>query len=270
VIPTDPAADAGRVSPLATIKPLNPMARPMKDDAEESESETVTLAPAGGHGNQPWRGGANAVAWATVRPEVLDACSVALRRMGESSKGSIAVTSTSRREGRSMVAVGLAATTTTELHYRTVLLDLDLERAAIGTITAASSGPGVLDYLYDEAPLGDCLQSPGDGIEIMTAGSGRGPAGMTFRFDRLAELITELRSRCDVIIADLPPLSGGVAAARIADLFESVTLVVRAGGVSVAEIERTASVLSQRPFVVLNGTAAPRTSRLTRMLSFRE
>jgi Mrp family chromosome partitioning ATPase len=85
----------------------------------------------------------------------------------------------------------------------------------------------------------------------------------------LADLIQQLGDRCDVMVADLPPMSSGVTAARIADLFESVTLVVRAGGVTVPDIEQTASVLSQRPFVILNGTAAPRSSWVHRILGGR-
>ena len=73
----------------------------------------------------------------------------------------------------------------------------------------------------------------------------------------------------EIVIADLPPLSSGVTAARIADLFESVILVVRAGKVAVPEIEKAASVLTQRPFVILNGIEAPRQGRIRRIIGRR-
>ena len=84
------------------------------------------------------------------------------------------------------------------------------------------------------------------------------------RSGRLFDLIEELRDHCDVLIADLPPLSSGVIAARMADLFESVALVVRAGRVSVPHIEKSVSVLNQRPFVILNAEAVPASSRVRR------
>jgi Mrp family chromosome partitioning ATPase len=189
--------------------------------------------------------------------------------MGDSSIGSIAVTSTSRGEGRTTVALGLAATASLELRRKTILLDLDLEHGAIEKMTAVGPGPGVVEFLYEEASIEDCLQPVDSDVDIVRAGLLRDRGGVATRIERLADLIQQLGDRCDVMVADLPPMSSGVTAARIADLFESVTLVVRAGGVTVPDIEQTASVLSQRPFVILNGTAAPRSSWVHRILGGR-
>jgi hypothetical protein len=71
------------------------------------------------------------------------------------------------------------------------------------------------------------------------------------------------------MVADLPPLSSGVTTARIADLFQSVTLVVRAGKVAVPNVEQAASVLTQRPFVIMNGMEVRRQSKVLRFLGLR-
>jgi hypothetical protein len=55
----------------------------------------------------------------------------------------------------------------------------------------------------------------------------------------------------------------------MADLFESVALVVRAGRVSVPHIEKSVSVLNQRPFVILNAEAVSRAARIRRALRIR-
>ena len=57
-----------------------------------------------------------------------------------------------------------------------------------------------------------------------------------------------------MLIADLPPLAPGTAAIRIAELFETLVLVVRAGGVDTQQIQEATSLLTQKPFVILNGT----------------
>src|SRR5262249_54762580 len=156
------------------------------------------------------------MAWAAIPPEVMDACSVALRRMGGVDR-SVAVTSASRREGRTTVAVGLAAAAAS--HSRmTILLDLDFERAAIAKQAALLSNPGATDFLHGDASIGDCLQQMSDRLAIVTAGVSRHPHETATRLGRLSGLIQQLGERCDVLIADLPPLSSGVIAASMADL----------------------------------------------------
>jgi Mrp family chromosome partitioning ATPase len=208
------------------------------------------------------------IAWASIRPEVMDACSIALRRMGGVDR-SVAVTSASRREGRTTVAVGLAAAAASQHNRTTILLDLDLERGAIGKHSSLHSGPGVTDFLYEGASIEDCLQRTSDRLAVITAGAARDPNDNAAGLERLSDLVAQLRDRCEVLIADLPPLSSGVVAASMADLFESVALVVRAGRVSVPHIEKSVSVLTQRPFVILNAEVVPRSSRIRRTLSIR-
>jgi Mrp family chromosome partitioning ATPase len=215
---------------------------------------------------EPERSRGEPIRWASIRPEVLESCLVALRRMGDANIGSMAVTSTSRGEGRTTVAIGLAATSSMELRRKTILLDLDLERGTVEKLTSVGPGPGVVEFLYDDAPLEDCLQAVDTEVGIVRAGRLGDRAGVSPRIERLAELLYHLSDRCDVLIADLPPLSSGLAAARMADLFESAILVVRAGGVAVPIIEQAATVLSQRPFVIFNAAAAPRSSRIRRVV----
>jgi tyrosine-protein kinase Etk/Wzc len=165
------------------------------------------------------------------------------------------------------VAFGLAAASAWQHNRSTILLDLDLERATIGKQTSLGSKPGVTDWLHNDASIEDCLQETSEGLAIITAGVDCEPKEIVARLDRLSDLIEELRDGSEVLIADLPPLSSGVIAARMADLFESVALVVRAGRLSVPHIEKSVSVLNQRPFVILNAEAGPRSSRIRRALN---
>jgi Mrp family chromosome partitioning ATPase len=215
-------------------------------------------------GRKPGKGGE--LGWASLPPEVLDSCSVALRRMGDSELRSIAVTSTARGEGRTTIAVGMAATSANELRQKTILVDLDLERGSLEHVAAVGPGPGVVDFLFEEANVDDCIRPVDRDLAIIRAGVLRDRVETATRLGRLPDFIEQLRQRCDVLIADLPPLTSGVTTARTADLFQSVALVVRAGSVAVPEIEQTASVLSQRAFMILNGTASNRASWIGRLL----
>jgi Mrp family chromosome partitioning ATPase len=277
VTPAEPTSHLGDHPPVATIEqramgirgyptPHTPLDVHDPSAVEAARAKIYAASPDSG---QPWPG-ANArpnvgLGW-PLRPEVLDSCSVALRRMGDSHISSLAVTSTLRGEGRTTIAAALAATASTELHRHTVLVDLDLERSGIEKMTSATPGPGVFEFLNEEASIDECIQPVGPNTEIMIAGAASDHTDLAARLGRLAELIEQLRGRCDFLVADLPPLSSGATAARIADLFEAVTLVVRAGGVAVPVIEQTVSVLSQRPFVILNRTTSPPGTWLRRVL----
>jgi Mrp family chromosome partitioning ATPase len=191
--------------------------------------------------------------------------------MGESDIGSIAVTSTLRKEGRTTIAIGLAAVASSQLHRKTILLDLDLERGSIENLTSVGPGLGIVEVLYEDARIADGLHRVDQQVEVFRAGAVGQRSGLTPAIVPLGDLLHQLGDRCDVVIADLPPLSSGVAVARVADLFERVVLVVQAGRPSISEIEQTTLLLTQRPSVILNGRVPrrwpgrllPQLSRLT-------
>lgn len=187
-----------------------------------------------------------------VTPEVLQSCGLALRRMGDTGAGSIAVTSTTRREGRTTVAIGLAAASAAQGH-ETILVDLDVLHRDIKDVVRLADGPGLADYLQGRASADECLQPAGRHLEIVTAGT---PSDVEIadRMDQVDHLLKQLKGQCDLLVADLPQLEAGVLVAHMADLFDSVALVVRAGGVAVPLLEQAVSVLGQRPYVIMNAT----------------
>jgi Mrp family chromosome partitioning ATPase len=194
--------------------------------------------------------GQGAPVWVNARPEVLRSCAVALRRMGDE-VGSIGVTSTVHREGRTTIAMGMAEAVAAN-GRNAILVDLDLQRPRGRGAPAEQDVAGVRQILSGAASSDECLRRIGEHLQVIHAG--RFDAGENVvRSDRIADLITDLARRCDVVVADLPSLQSGVDAARMSDEFESVVLVVRAGGVTIPEIEESVSVLGGRPVVVLNG-----------------
>jgi Mrp family chromosome partitioning ATPase len=267
--PTDPINPLHWYNRLGSPTPSGTVAAPVagwQPQTDRGADNTEHLRPLQSHENSPRESAPvdKAIPWPPVRPEVLDACFMALRRMGDADARSVAVTSAARREGRTTVAVGLATASAAQHDRSTILLDLDVERGTIGLQGPVQSGPGVTDFINGDASLEDCLQRASDRLAIITAGTPCQLEDIVAPSGRLFDLIDELRDRCEVLIADLPPLSSGVVAARMADHFESVALVVRAGRVSVPNIEKSVAVLNQRPFVILNGEALTRSARLRR------
>ena len=195
----------------------------------------------------------------------MKSCSVALRLMGDAELSSLAVTSTARREGRTTIAIGLVAAAVLEHQRTAVLVDLDVERGSVEGRMSLPPGPSLLEVLEGTASLDDCLVAVDQRVKVLRAGPQRDAISLVARQDELNSVLQELRSRCEIVVADLPPLSAGISTAHLADLFRCVALVVRAGVTPVPQIDQLASTLTQRPFVMLNRTESRRRSLLRRL-----
>lgn len=187
-----------------------------------------------------------------VSPEILQSCGLALRRMGDAT-GSVAVTSTTRREGRTTIAIGLAAAAAARGN-QTILIDLDVLHRDLKDVVRLEDGPGLTDYLEGRVSADECLQPAGRRLEVVTAGT-LADIEVGERMDQLEHLLKDLSGQCDLLVADLPQLEAGVLAAHMADIFDAVALIVRAGGVTMPLLEQAVSVLSQRPHVIMNKIA---------------
>ena len=199
--------------------------------------------------------------------EIMGSCSVALRLMGDGELTSLAVTSSLRGEGRTTIAIGLTAAAVMERRRTAVLVDLDVERGSIERRMSLSPGPSLLELLEGTATLDDCLIPVDEKVRVLRAGPHRDAISLVARQDQLENLLNDLRSRCDILVADLPPLSSGITTAHLADLFQRIALVVRAGATPVPEIDRLASTLTQRPFVMLNRIELRRRSLFGRRIA---
>jgi Mrp family chromosome partitioning ATPase len=253
---TEPADGKPHHGPGPVMRTVEPAASPTasgQDDGPSGDSQVETT-----RATTQRRGSALAP------PSVMQSCAVALRRMGDTTIRSVAVTSTSRKEGRTTVAMGLAAAAAAEHRRTAILLDLDVKARTTST-APGESRPGLFEVLDGVASLEDCVETIDEGVQILRVAPPSDPADLLTRMDELGDLLVKLQGATDFVVADLPPLDSGIAGAHLADLFESVILVVRAGGRSISEIDRAALVLRQRPYVMLNGTGTRRRS-LIRMV----
>jgi protein-tyrosine kinase len=197
-----------------------------------------------------------AIPW--VRPEVLDACVVALRRMGGAKLRSVGVTSAGRGEGRSTVAAAMAVIQSTEYARKTILVELDLHSPSAAKEFGLAASPGIAEIMREGVDIEDCIQWVSDNLGVVVAGSGA-PMAQLLRGSVAEGIVTALSRRADLLVLDLPPLEKGAGGVQLVDLCETVALVARAGEVSTHRIEEAAAALNTPPFVILNGvkSAAP-------------
>jgi len=201
-----------------------------------------------------------------IRPEMLDACVVALRRMGGPALQSVGVTSSVRGEGRSTVAAAMAVIYASEYRRRTILVEFDAHKAPAAREFGLAEAPGVAEFIRGE-DIEACVQWVNEDLGVLVAGSDPSMATL-LRGSTAEDIVDELSRHADTLVLDLPPLEKGAGGVQLVDLCESVALVVRAG-VSTHRIEEAAAALTTPPFVILNGvkSAAPRWVR--RLLGMR-
>ena len=186
-------------------------------------------------------------------PELIEGCRYASLQLGGPRLARLGVTSSVRGEGRSSIARALACIQAHDYQRSVVLLDLDLERPGLGTSLGAAPSPGVAELAEGGATVDEVLQPVGDGITLVTAGAPRGPLARTMAAVLRSDALPEIAARCDVLVADLPPLLSSVGQAP-AGAFDDVLLVVRSGVTPLARIRQGTAHLPVRPKVMLNGS----------------
>jgi capsular exopolysaccharide synthesis family protein len=159
----------------------------------------------------------------------------------------ILVTSALPREGKTTAAANLAVTLA-QLGDRTVLVDADLRKPGVGRLLNLGSGKyaGLSSYLAGVSSL-DLVTVPHPAIPnlaaIPTGPLPPNPADL-LSSHKLADAITELRTKYKFIVIDSPPVMAATDAVIISVQTDGVLLVVRSGTTPKAAFTRTRDLLS--------------------------
>jgi Mrp family chromosome partitioning ATPase len=187
---------------------------------------------------------------------------------GVAELGVVGVTSSWRREGRTSVALGLAATLAADSADQTLLIECDFEQAALAPAFGVTADGGLVDWLNGIAPL-RLVQSASLGNVVVVC-AGAAFANPTQAMQRLVQsrLVDEVRSRFRNVVLDLPPLLGapyGTLAARQA---ERLALVVRHGATPIDDVQRSVRLVGKERLagIVLNSEVVKTPRWLRRLL----
>jgi succinoglycan biosynthesis transport protein ExoP len=186
----------------------------------------------------------------------------------------LAITSASPQEGKTLVATNLAITMA-QSGMKTLLVGSDLRRPTVARIFGVETSPGlsdivlgnshwreslktITDLVMGEMSLDEIMITPGlDNLFIITAGAvPPNPAELieSENFDRFVE---EAKTEFDILIFDTAPILSAVDAAIMGTKVDAVLLLYRVGAVSKGLLKRAISQLEQVKShvvgVVLNG-----------------
>ena len=174
----------------------------------------------------------------------------------------LAVTSSSPEEGKSMVATNLAITMA-QGGMKTLLVGSDLRKPGIDRAFGVDRVHGLTDVLIGEYPWRDTVKTvtdiilgklswdeimatPGlENLHIITSGTPPQNPAELIDSKRFAEFIEEVKKEYDVIIFDSSPILSTADAAILGMKVDGVLLVYRVGSISKGLLKRTVSQLEQ-------------------------
>ena len=192
-----------------------------------------------------------------ISSEVLDACSAAALQLGGPTVKSLGITSAIRGEGRTTVAIAMAMIQRKDYGRRTLLLEMDFDNPTLAGQLGVERWPGLAELVRGEATLPDVVHPFADGIAAVTMGAGPGAAPRTVIELLRSGVLQDLGQEFDVLVGDLPTLLDSNFGHLLADAFERVLLVVRAGATPLGRIREATAALGSEPAVLLNGVESP-------------
>jgi capsular exopolysaccharide synthesis family protein len=147
---------------------------------------------------------------------------------------SFSITSPVKRDGKTTVAVNLAATLSLDYEERVLLIDGDLRAPSVHKYFDAPQSPGLTDYLGSSSKMNlkNLVQETFlPGLRILPSGKPTHLASELLAKERMKQILNETQAQFPGyrIIIDSPPILSTPDPLVIARYVDGVLLVVRAG-----------------------------------------
>ena len=185
-----------------------------------------------------------------------------LKKMRSNRWQTLAVTSPTAGEGKSVVAANLAMAIAMELNQTVLLVDMDLRNPSISNYFGLNAQVGLKDYLSGDLKLSEVLINPGIKRLVILPGVGRAEdSAELLSSPKMASLVADIKFQYDsrVIIFDVPPVLQTDDVSLAASYFDSTLLVLEDGKNTESNITKSLQMLEGSPLLgtVVNKSASP-------------
>lgn len=156
------------------------------------------------------------------------------------------ITSTGPGEGKSTIAVNLAAALA-QSGQSVALVDGDLRRPMIHRFFKMSNNVGLTTSLIQDGGTinGSLRPTPVEGLEVMASGALPPNPAELLGSDRTAHLLEALKDRVDIVVVDTPPCLVVTDAVSLSKRADGVLVVVETGKTRRSALEQTLRTLQQ-------------------------
>jgi capsular exopolysaccharide synthesis family protein len=163
----------------------------------------------------------------------------------------LVITSSVPEEGKSTVAIYLAATLA-KGNSRVLLVDADMRRPNLHRYFGLSNGPGLAELLDEEISSVNAIFPAGlKNLALLTAGEAKRNPGDLLLSPVWGAFLESVRSQYDYVLVDTPPVAATEDAAALAPSSDGVLFVVRALATSARVARGALDIIRQRRAHVL-------------------
>jgi protein-tyrosine kinase len=185
-----------------------------------------------------------------------------LQKMRENNLQTIAVSSPTAGEGKSLIASNLAVAMAMETNQTVLLVDLDLRNPCLSNYFNLDVTIGLKDYLETDIKLSEILVNPGIKGLVILPGKGRAEdSAELLSGAKMKNLVSDLKAKYDsrLIIFDMPPVLQTDDVLLASNYIESTLIVIEDGKNKEAEIIKSLQLLKDTQLIgsVLNKSEKP-------------
>jgi Mrp family chromosome partitioning ATPase len=157
----------------------------------------------------------------------------------------IGIVSAAPEEGKTTVAIGLAAALARSSPHRVLLLEADLRQPALERYLGLPRAGGVAEWLTGRSSTVPVRTVSPPGFAVLAGGRERLARPELLGSPRMAALIGASQLSFGFVVVDCPPLDPVADAVAIQDLMDGFLLVVRSRRSSREAVERAVSRLKE-------------------------
>lgn len=186
-------------------------------------------------------------AYRTLRAGVI----AAQRKAGGA--GSVLITGSSPSEGKTTTAINLAVSLAAA-GKRTILIEADLRRPAIGEALGVRPEQGIVSVLLDNTALEDALVTTtehGPHLQLLLADYEGGWIAELFSLPSAQTLVDRAKQLADFVVIDSPPLTAVIDTLPFASKADDVLLVTRIGTTQLDKLHELGELLAGNDIVPL-------------------
>ena len=185
-----------------------------------------------------------------------------LQKMREKSFQTLAITSPTAGEGKSVVSSNLAVAMAMESNQTVLLVDLDLRNPTLSDYFSLDVEVGLKDYLEGDIGISEVLINPGIKGLVILPGKGRAEnSAELLSSKKMAHLVSDLKAKYNsrMIIFDTPPILQTDDVLLASNYIDSTLLVLEDGKNKESEIVKSLQLLEGTELIgsVLNKSEKP-------------
>jgi len=158
---------------------------------------------------------------------------------------SIIITSALAEEGKTTMAANLAIVMA-QIGKRVLLIDADMRRPAIHSLFDLERAPGLSDFLAQGADLASIVhQPPVKDLFVISAGTPPPNPSALLLSQKMADFITSMREKYDLVILDSPPVIMMSDTPAMASVVDGMVMIIKSGVTPRPTVQKAVHQLAQ-------------------------